>query len=110
MVKQVGRSAASETNVVEGRVVDGDSSVRSDAGLNATDAIDTVAAVVSPVAAGVADAIDLAVIGAAEPDIVYSRVVGRVAIGADSQLEGDRVSAQNAALHILRSASAVIIL
>ena len=89
MVKQVGRSAASETNVVEGRVVDGDSSVRSDAGLNATDAIDTIAAVVSPVAAGVADAVDLAPVGAAKPNVVHSRVVGRVAIGANSQLEGD---------------------
>ena len=84
-----GLRAASETNVIESRVVDGNSSVGADASLEAADAGWAVATVVSPVAAGVADAVDLAPVGAAKPNVVHSRVVGRVAIGANSQLEGD---------------------
>ena len=84
-----GLRAASETNVIESRVVDGNSSVGADASLEAADAGGAVATVVSPVAAGVADAVDLAPVGAAKPNVVHSRVVGRVAIGANSQLEGD---------------------
>ena len=84
-----GLRAASETNVIESRVVDGNSSVGADASLEAADAGGAVATIVSPVTASVADAVDLAAVGAAETDVVDGRVVGRVAIGANSQLEGD---------------------
>ena len=84
-----GLRAASETNVIESRVVDDNSSVGADASLEAADAGWAVATVVSPVAAGVADAVDLAPVGAAKPNVVDGRVVVRVAIGANSQLEGD---------------------
>lgn len=103
-----GRSAASETDVIEGRVVDHYSAVRADAGLHSANAVQALGAVVAPVAARVAQSVDFAVVGAFESDVVDGRVVGRVASRADPQLEALHEGAERAILDVLEAAGAIM--
>ena len=55
-------SAASETDVIEGRVVDDNASIGTDASLHSANAVETFAAVIAPVSARVADSVDFTVV------------------------------------------------
>ena len=104
---KVGGSAASETDIIEGRVIDDNSTVRTDSSLQSANSIDTFGAVISPVTASVTDSADFTVVWAFESDVVDGRVVRRVAGWADSQLETLHVSAKRASLSILENAGAI---
>ena len=107
---KVGRIAASEADVIEGRIVDQKAALRLDACLNAANAGLAGVAVVAPVTPAVANTTDLEIVdGAPEANVVDRRVVSFVVIRADFQLEGIHVTSARAVLKILEIAGAAII-
>jgi hypothetical protein len=77
---EVIRSTASETDVIEGRVVHQESAIRPEASLHSADAVQTLGAVLAPSSASVSFAPEFPAVGAHEPHVVDGRVVGRVAV------------------------------
>lgn len=90
--------AASKTDIIQGSVVDCDAATFLDASLHSADACGASIAKVTPGAFSVADALDLFAVGASETNVVGGRVVGRVSVGLDAQLEAVQVGAKRTSL------------
>lgn len=77
-------SATSETDIVEGRVVNQKSTIISNTSFQSANSFRTFGAVIAPVASVVANSIDIAIVGAHETNVVDGRVIGRVARWTDT--------------------------
>ena len=77
---KVGGSAASETDIIEGRVVHQESAIRTESSLHSTYTVQTIGAVITPCSARVSFASQFASVRAGESNVVDGRVVRRVAI------------------------------